>query len=235
MLKNIIINFKSKILYICRYIVKPIFYIHHFVPVKLDYKWEDSNSDRIIILNEISDKINAKRYLEIGCDLNQVFNKINCENKVGVDPSRGGTIRDTSDNFFKTNKEKFDLIFIDGLHTYDQILKDFKNSFDCLNDGGYIVMHDLMPRTWLEEHVPRISNDWCGDVWKISFLLNDIKDHDYKLLLTDFGLGVFRKKNNKIKINDFSYKNINFKYFVNNYKLLPLIDRDQFVEHHLNL
>ena len=94
-------------------------------------------------------------------------------------------------------------------------------------------MHDLMPRTWLEEHIPRISNNWCGDVWKISFLLNDIKDHDYKLLLTDFGLGVFRKKNNKIKINDFSYKNINFKYFVNNYKLLPLIDRDQFIKQHL--
>jgi hypothetical protein len=90
-------------LYICRYIVKPIFYIHHFVPVKLDYKGEDFNSDRIIIMNEISDKI-KKRYLEIRCDLNQVFNKINCKNKVGVDPSRGGTIRDTSNNFFKINK-----------------------------------------------------------------------------------------------------------------------------------
>ena len=136
MLKNTIINFKSKILYLCRYVIKPIFYLHHFVPGKLDYKWEDSNSDRIIILNKIADKIKANRYLEIGCDLNQVFNKINCENKVGVDPSRGGTIKDTSDNFFKTNKEKFDLIFIDGLHTYDQILKDFKNSFNCLKEAN---------------------------------------------------------------------------------------------------
>ena len=75
MLKNTIINFKSKILYLCRYVIKPIFYLHHFVPGKLDYKWEDSNSDRIIILNKIADKIKAKSYLEIGCDLNQVFNK----------------------------------------------------------------------------------------------------------------------------------------------------------------
>ena len=54
-----------------------------------------------------------------------------------------------------------------------QILKDFHNSFKFLNNGGYIVMHDLIPRNWLEEHVPRISNNWCGDVWKISFLLNN--------------------------------------------------------------
>ena len=109
------------------------------------------------------------------------------------------------------------------------------NSFDCLNDGGYIVMHDLMPRTWLEEHIPRISNNWCGDVWKISFLLNNIKDHDFKLLLTDFGLGVFSKKNNTITINTFFPENLNFKYFVNNYKSLPIIDRDQFLEKYLSL
>ena len=47
-----------------------------------------------------------------------------------------------------------------------------------------------MLRTWLEEHVPRISSDWCGDIWKISFSLKDIKGHDFKLLLTDFSLGL---------------------------------------------
>ena len=235
MFKYKINNVRSKIIYIYKYIIKPIFYLNHFVSTKLDYKWENSNYDRIVIINKIANKIKAKKYLEIGCDLNQVFNKIQCENKTGVDPLRGGTIKDTSDNFFKGNTDKFDLIFIDGLHTYDQILKDFENSFNCLNDGGYIIMHDLMPRTWLEEHVPRISNNWCGNVWKLSFLLKDIKEHDYKLILTDFGLGIFRKKNYKIKMNGLSYKNLNFKYFINNYKFLPLIERDQFFDQHLNL
>ena len=50
-------------------------------------------------------------------------NIINCKKKVGVDPVSGGTIRVTSDNFFRTNKEKFDCIFIDGLHKYAQVKK----------------------------------------------------------------------------------------------------------------
>lgn len=31
---------------------------------------------------------------------------------------RGGTHRMTSDAFFATNEEQFDLVFIDGLHHY---------------------------------------------------------------------------------------------------------------------
>ena len=32
--------------------------------------------------------------------------------------------------------EKFDLIFIDGLHHADQVKRDFENSLRCLNDNG---------------------------------------------------------------------------------------------------
>ena len=50
-------------------------------------------------------------YLEIGCDQDQLFSKIKIENKVGVDPYSGGNVRKTSDEFFKYNKNKFDIIF----------------------------------------------------------------------------------------------------------------------------
>ena len=230
-----IINFfKSRLVYIVKYILKPFLYLHHYSSKKLYYDWETSNSnnERINILNRISKKISAKRYLEIGCDTDVVFNSVNCEHKVGVDPLKGGTIRDTSDNFFRDNKEKFDLIFIDGLHTFDQILKDFKNSFKFLNEGGYIVMHDLLPRNWLEEHLPRISNNWCGDVWKISFLLTNIKNHEFSIILTDFGLGVFKKKNDNLIFNQKNIQNKNFDYLYENLNKLNLIKKENFLINH---
>lgn len=36
---------------------------------------------------------------------------------------------------------KFDLIFIDGLHTYEQVKKDYE-WLKYLNEGGYIIFHD---------------------------------------------------------------------------------------------
>ena len=53
-------------------------------------------------------------------------------NKIGVDPERGGNVRKTSDNFFKNNKKEFDVIFIDGLHIYEQCRKDVINSLKVL-------------------------------------------------------------------------------------------------------
>ena len=50
-------------------------------------------------------KQNYKSYLEIGCDNDENFSRISIENKIGVDPSKGGTLRMTSDEFFKINKD----------------------------------------------------------------------------------------------------------------------------------
>ena len=44
----------------------------------------------------------------------------------------------TSDEYFKKFKDKFDLIFIDGLHHYNQVEKDIYNSLEILNDKRII-------------------------------------------------------------------------------------------------
>ena len=49
----------------------------------------------------------------------------------------------TSDKFFKDN-EKFDIIFIDGLHTFEQTIKDIDNSIKFLRDKGVILIHDCL-------------------------------------------------------------------------------------------
>ena len=38
--------------------------------------------------------------------------------------------------------ESLDFIFIDGLHTYDQVLIDCKNYYPKLKKGGYLIGHD---------------------------------------------------------------------------------------------
>ncbi len=92
----------------------------------------------------------------------ELFSKIKIEKKIGVDPVSGGTIRDTSDNFFKKNNKKFDIIFIDGLHEYDQVKKDINNSLLFLNDNGVIFLHDCMPMRFINQAVPRAprSLEW---------------------------------------------------------------------------
>ena len=111
-------------------------------------------------------KNNYKKYLEIGCDRNQLFSRINIQNKVGVDPASGGNVRETSDNFFEKNKDMFDIIFIDGLHIYEQVKKDILNSIKYLNDEGVILIHDCLPDSMAKQAVPRYKMQWNGDVWK---------------------------------------------------------------------
>jgi hypothetical protein len=49
----------------------------------------------------------------------------------------------TSDAFFLKNQIKFDIIYIDGLHTFEACTKDMLNSFQNLNLNGYLLVDDL--------------------------------------------------------------------------------------------
>ena len=89
---------------------------------KIPFTWGEKPS-RLEIIQKIISLKNYNQYLEIGCDNDQVFSKINLKNKFGVDPVSGGNIRKTSDEFFLSNTKKFDIVFIDGLHTYEQVKK----------------------------------------------------------------------------------------------------------------
>ena len=48
----------------------------------------------------------------------------------------------TSDVFFEQNTEKFDFIYIDGAHTYDQIIKDAENALKFSKVGTIIGFDD---------------------------------------------------------------------------------------------
>ena len=185
------------------------------------------------LIQHIINKYNCTTYLEIGCDKDQSFSRIKINKKVGVDPISGGTIRDTSDNFFIKNKDKFDIIFIDGLHHYEQVIKDVYNSLDTLNDNGHILIHDCLPRTIAHQAIPRYRGSWNGDVWKSIVELRTKSNLEVFTCEIDFGVGVIRKKNNTnpldIKINDF--KKLKFKdYYHNNKEFMNVISYDQILK-----
>ena len=158
--------------------------------------------------------------MEIGCDQDELFSKITIEKKIGVDPASGGTVRDTSDNFFKKNNAKFDIIFIDGLHEYDQVKKDINNSLIFLNDNGVIFLHDCMPMRFIYQAVPRATGLWNGDVWKNIVESRTKSEIDTYVVHADHGIGMILKKTNKkmlnLSINNF--KKLKFKDYFYNYK-----------------
>jgi hypothetical protein len=195
-----------------------------------DIDWNKTNFNRIAVVNLLCAGQQGENYLEIGCAANDCFDAVFARNKIGVDPESGGTHRLTSDQFFsECGDRKFDIIFIDGLHTYEQVRRDVINSLRHISVGGWIVLHDMFPRNWLEEHEPRISAVWIGDVWKVGFELARSPDIDFKILKIDHGVGVLQMKKENPNIPDLqtALKAERFPYFYENVDLLPVLDYER--------
>ena len=174
----------------------------------------------------------AERYLEVGVDdPDKHFNKIECTQKWGVDPYQpdGGSHnwdegleeemiaridpdahfhRTTSKEFFSTlpPRRKFDIIFLDGLHTAEQIASDFWSASRRIRANGIILIDDIFPNT-VQEAMPRPVHNkapWRGDVWKFWLSLRAVPQ-EFKMFAVDLaapGVG----GHNYIGVVDFSVK-----------------------------
>ena len=133
----------------------------------------------------------------------------------------------TSDVFFKKNSKlffykKIDVAFVDGLHTYEQALKDIENCLKYLEDGGVIVVHDCNPLSRASvcrsqdeaQKTEGWNGSWNGDVWKTIAHLRSVRDDlNIFVLNTDHGLGIIRKSGleNKLKLSVDEIKNMSYK------------------------
>lgn len=173
--------------------------------------------NRTRIINSLIEKHNFKSYLEIGVESGANFFEVNCEDKTGVDPDETSkaTIHKTSDDFFKTNKKKFDICFIDGLHHADQVYKDAINCLKFLNEGGIVLFHDMLPIDEDCARVPRVQPTWTGDCYKAFVKLRtERKDMEMFVLGTDFGVAYMRK--GKQELLDLKGLEINYQNFDSN-------------------
>jgi hypothetical protein len=203
---------------------------HHGDSRQFDWDWKSINFNRVAIVSLLASKMDNPKYLEIGCASNSLFNCVPTLNKVGVDPAAGGTIRKTSDEFFETNTEKFHVVFIDGLHTYEQVRRDIQNSLNCIEENGWIALHDMLPRNWIEHHVPIVSRRaWTGDVWKVAFELCETGGIDFRLIKIDHGVGVIKVNRPGVTLCDkrATLSEKEFSFYYDNIDKLPLIDFQQ--------
>jgi len=193
---------------------------------KLHFDWAKYPA-RYDIIKKVIEEKKYSSYLEIGCFEDETFNKINIDKKIGVDPNSGGNVRLTSDNFFKINKDTFDIIFIDGLHTFEQVKKDITNSLNILNKNGVLLLHDCLPQKIRDQASPRAHEHWNGDVWKAIVECRTQKDIDTYTCLADQGIGVIFKRpnHNILNLKYKNFKKIKFKDYYYNYKeYMNLID-----------
>ncbi|MDT0688610.1 class I SAM-dependent methyltransferase [Salegentibacter sp. F188] len=184
--------------------------------------------DRTTLIQHLIDKNQYSNYLEIGVFKGATFFKVKCKNKIAVDPffqfsrleklkwyfKNPGNFKNRyfelkSDDFFheemKTNNHlNPDIVFIDGLHTYEASLRDVLNSLTYLSEKGTIVMHDCFPPNSAAaypadsyQHARSLklegwTGEWCGDVWKTIVYLKKrySKELDIQVLNSDYGLGV---------------------------------------------
>ncbi len=153
----------------------------------------------------------AKTYLEIGVFQGTTFLQIDVPYKIGVDPqfqfdtevfTREGTVfyNETSDTFFENFAQrsqnlqelyhgkpfKFDVIFIDGLHTFEQTLRDFENTIPYSHEKTVWIFDDTVPSNHLSALSSQDKNEawkkcaglskeaaWHGDVFKAIFAIHD--------------------------------------------------------------
>lgn len=159
----------------------------------MDRTWE--------FFNALIDQHGYSSYLEIGCKGDTTFNQVRAARKVGVDPNSGGTLRMTSDEYFKSHTERFDLVFVDGMHERAQVLRDVENALARLNDGGTIVLHDCDPPSKERQSMPYVAQrGHCGDVWKAFVDVRCREGLDAACTTFDMGMGVIRVRANTDRV-----------------------------------
>lgn len=157
--------------------------------------------NRLDIINILAKKNEAQSYLELGVFRGEVFDHVKVSNKVGVDPDRKSkaTLFLTSDDFFAYNGQKFDIIFIDGLHYSEQVEKDIDNSLNILKPNGFIICHDMLPYSENMQKIPRITKAWTGDCWKAWVKIRSFRKDLFMFVVdTDYGCGIIQKGSQQV-------------------------------------
>jgi hypothetical protein len=87
----------------------------------------------------------------------------------------------TSDEFFERH-DLSDLLggpvglaFIDGLHLFEQVLRDFINLEKYSDASTVILLHDCLPLDEETASRERTTDFYCGDVWKATLVLRRLR------------------------------------------------------------
>ena len=180
----------------------------------------DRVMDRTLFILYLKRRFGYTSFLEIGCRSDSNFTRVPFADKVGVDPVAGGNVRATSDEYFATLCTRtFDLIFIDGLHQSDQVVRDAQNAMRFLNPNGTLLFHDCKPLFQPEGTYPMPQGAcfWNGTVWQAIAHLRSLPQIDVVTCDFDWGIGVVRVAPNTNPIAlSVPYNQLTWSDYVNN-------------------
>ncbi len=152
------------------------------------------------VIQRLLDLFTGPRYLEIGVSEGVTFHRVIAREKVAVDPTFAFDVDTakrahgnawyhevTSDTYFGSivdDDDRFDVIYLDGLHTAEQTLRDILNATNFLTRGGIIAIDDVKPVTHLaamadrdlffkvRQHIGSKDKSWMGDVYKVVYFVD---------------------------------------------------------------
>lgn len=159
----------------------------------------------------IGEIIGARRYLEVGVARGQTFLHLDFAEMHAVDPAFAFDMASesradrsffpmTSDAFFGSppDAKPYDLIYLDGLHTFEQTFRDFCSCQALSHPGTVIVIDDTVPSD-IFSFIPdqRACNQlraahglkgraWHGNVCNVIFAIHDFfANVDYRTVIDD--------------------------------------------------
>ncbi|MFM8444692.1 MAG: class I SAM-dependent methyltransferase [Methylococcus sp.] len=146
--------------------------------------WGDAHKHEL--LSRFHERLAPRLYLEIGVDQGLSLARA-LGPAIGVDPRPRLELRVTlgaqtrilplsSDAFFRTAAAEClqpppDLVFIDGMHLFEFVLRDFMNVERHAHPATLVVIDDIFPCHPTQASRRRRSTAWTGDVWKLHAVL----------------------------------------------------------------
>src|SRR5213082_850054 len=142
--------------------------------------------ERHQFLSVIHERYRPRSYLEIG--INDGLGLARSRTRtIGVDPDFRITaelacdlelVRATSDDFFARADAiswfpdgVVDFTFIDGLHLFEFVLRDFMNTERLSASTSVVVLDDVLPRSVSEAARQQHTLLWAGDTYKVTAVL----------------------------------------------------------------
>lgn len=139
--------------------------------------------DYLSFLEILHRRLEPEWYLEIGTQTGKSL-RLSCAASVSVDPNYVlrheimqnkpalHCFQETSDAFFEAGRLKqlgarIDLAFLDGMHLFEYLLRDFIGTEKHCAPASVVLLHDCLPYNLEMAQRERVTSSWCGDVWKM--------------------------------------------------------------------